>query len=284
MLNPSRLYSFLDMKNGFALHFFDGQKIVHDLALIHPLKGKGFAYFRDTVLSTIPMISFLKHGESLGIYIDSEEPFFRLKIETNHGGHTRTLLLPEGFDEFPEKISGEARVTKQFSSGNSPYTSVVQFKDTFSKQVINQILQTSYQANAEILVSEESDQSLLLIKLPPINVDKKVVDESASLNDFLNSNTAFFKNIFKQAHNDVESIVKDFEKSEFAYLSSKQVELFCPCSKNRMMDNLRMLYAQDAEALFAGEETLEAKCDYCKKTYNISRADLSAPITNGPLN
>jgi molecular chaperone Hsp33 len=284
MLNSSRLYSFLDMKNGCALHFFDGQKMVYDLALIHPLQGEGFAYFRDTVLSALPMICFLKHGESLGIYLDSDDPFFRLKIETNHGGHTRTLLLPEGFNQFPEHITGEARVTKQFPTGHAAYTSVVQFVKKQSKQVINEILQTSYQANAEIVVSEDSDQSFLLIKLPPVNIDKKTEDETPSLAEFLNTNKNFFESIFKLAHNDVDKIVKDFEKSEFAYLSSRQVELFCPCSKDRMMDNLRMMFMQDPEALFAGDDTLEAKCDYCKKTYIISRADLSAPITNGPLN
>ncbi|MBY0516736.1 MAG: Hsp33 family molecular chaperone HslO [Bacteriovoracaceae bacterium] len=272
------------MKNGFSLHFLEGQKLIHDLAIIHHIQGQGFAYFRDCVLSTLPLISFLKPGESLGIYIDSENPFFRLKIETNHSGSTRMLLLPEDFNLFPLKITGETRITKLFQGGHAPYTSVVHFQDMESKQVVNEIIKTSYQANAEVYVSEVADQSLLLLKLPPINVDSQFKDETPSLESFFKKNKNMFHQIFDDHHNDVEKIVKSFEQSSFAYLSSRQVELFCPCSKERMIDNLRMMYLKDPEALFDGKPNLEAKCDYCKKTYDITRTDLEKPITSGPLN
>lgn len=284
MLKTSRLYSFLDMKNGFALHFLDGQKLIHDLALIHSLAGQGFAYFRDMVLSGLPMISFLKPGESLGLYIDSEEPYFRLKIETSFSGHTRTLLLPEDFNQFPMKLTGKARIAKQFPGGRPPYTSVVEFEDTLGKEVINQVLVTSYQANSEIFVSEAADQSFLLIKLPPINVDSQLKDETPTLQEYLKSHRAFFHAIFDEHYDDVEHVVKAFEKSELTYLSSRQVELFCPCSKERMVDNMRMIYAQDPESLFNGDTHLEAKCDYCKKLYSISRDDVKSPFPGGPLN
>jgi molecular chaperone Hsp33 len=284
MLKPSRLYSFLDPKSGFALHFLDGQKLIYDLALIHTFKGAGFAFFRDMVLSFMPMISFLKPGENLGIYIDSEEPYFRLKIETSFGGQTRTLLLPENFSEFPIKLTGSARVTKQFPGGRAPYTSVVSFKETNSKDVINDILRTSYQANSEIVVSDIADQSVMVIKLPPMNVNNKSEDETPTLEEFIKTSKTLFQNIFDENHNDTENVVKAFEKSQFAYLSSRQVELFCPCSKDRMIDNLRMLFAQDPEALFAGKNELEAKCDYCKKAYEITRTELSIPATHGPVN
>ena len=50
------------------------------------------------------MVNFLKPGESLGFYIDSEEPYFRFKIELSNTGTFRTLLLPEEFENFPDKI------------------------------------------------------------------------------------------------------------------------------------------------------------------------------------
>src|SRR5437762_2587208 len=121
MLPVSRLYSFLDHKNGFNIHFLEGQKLIEDLVLTHPLQGSGFAYFRDSILGILPIIFFLKPGESLGIYIDSEDPYFRLKIETGSTGHTRTLLLPEEFNLFPMKITGKVRVTKIFPNQKAPY-------------------------------------------------------------------------------------------------------------------------------------------------------------------
>ena len=62
----------------------EGQRLIQDLALLHAIQRDGFAYFRDVVLSIEPMIALLKHGEQLGFYIDSANPFFRLKIEPAH--------------------------------------------------------------------------------------------------------------------------------------------------------------------------------------------------------
>lgn len=279
MLNPSRLYSFLDSKNGFALHFLEGQKLVHDLALIHTLKGSAFAYFRDAFLGFMPMVCFLKHGENLGIYIDSEQPYFRLKIETDHAGHTRTLLLPEDFNQFPMKISGAARVTKQFPGGQIPYTSIVEFKDMESKELTNQIIRESYQVNAEVVISEATDQALIAIRLPPVNVNKETYDDPVSVKEYLKKQHRFFHDIFDEHLNDVQEVVKAFEAGPYAYLSSRQIALSCPCSKEHMAGNLRLLYSQDLDHLFADGDPIEARCDYCKKTYSISRQEIEAPLS-----
>jgi molecular chaperone Hsp33 len=284
MLSESRLYSFLDSKSNIALHFLDGQKLIQDLALTHHLQGEGFRFFRNSLLSIMPIISFLKPGESLGIYLDSTEPFFRLKIETNHSGFVRTLLLPEDFIQFPEKVSGLTRVTKLFPHGKNPYTSIVHLENENSSNIMNRIIQESYQASARTLVSEQSDQSVIFHKLPQVNVNSVLNEETPALEDYMSSKESLMQSVFAQAPCGVESVVKCFEKEQFAYLSSRQITFYCPCSKERMEDNLRMLYTQDPEAIFDGKETLEAKCDYCKKAYIISRADLKNPAANKILN
>lgn len=272
MLAISRLYSFLDHKNGVNIHFLEGQKIIHDLVLLHPMQANGFAYFRDTFLGIMPIIFYLKPGESLGIYIDSEEPYFRLKIETNSAGHTRTLLLPENFDLFPNKITGKVRITK-ISNSQTPYTSMIELKDVNTGEVINQILKESYQTNSEVIVGKQSDQSMLVTKLPPINTNQ-MVDETISRKEYIAKNQQFFFEVFEMASDDIEKIVNKFENHGFAYLGSRQVSLFCPCSQERMVLNLRGLYANDLEDLFSKEDTLEIKCDYCRKEYHISKADI----------
>jgi molecular chaperone Hsp33 len=273
MLANSRLYSFLDHKNGFNIHFLEGQKLIHDLVLLHPMQRQGFAYFRDTFLGLLPIIFFLKPGESLGIYIDSENPYFRLKIETNSSGHTRTLLLPEEFNLFPEKITGNIRISKIFSSNKSPYTSMLELKDVETKDVINQVLTESYQTNSEVLVANQSDQSIMVTKLPPLNTNS-VIDETVSRKEYVKRNFEFFNEAFEMATDDIEQIVKKFEDHGLSYLGSRQVSFFCPCSHERMVLNLRGLYSQDIDELFNGQETLEIKCDYCRKIHHISKADV----------
>jgi molecular chaperone Hsp33 len=273
MLNTSRLYSFLDHKNGFNVHFLEGQKIIHDLVLLHPMNGPGFSYFRDTFLGLLPIIFFLKPQESLGIYIDSEDPYFRLKIETNSAGHTRTLLLPEEFNLFPMRITGKVRVTKIFQNHSHPYTSMIELEGVETKEVINRIFKESYQTNSEVIVGEMSDQSIMVTKLPPVNVNSNL-EESLSRQDFIKKHSEFFHNIFEAATDDIEQIVKLFEDRGFSYMTSRQIDFFCPCSKDRMLLNLKGLYANDIEDLFDGKEKVEIKCDYCRKEYVITKPEI----------
>lgn len=273
MLATSRLYSFLDHKNGFNVHFLEGQKLIHDLVLLHPMQPSGFSYFRDTFLGLLPIIFFLKPGESLGLYIDSEEPYFRLKIETNSAGHTRTLLLPEEFNLFPMKITGKVRVSKIFPNNAQPYTSVLELNNVETKDVINKIFNESYQTNSEVIVSELSDQSVMVTKLPPVNVNSNI-DETVSRKEFIKKHKNFFHDVFESATDDIEKIVKMFEDRDFAYMGSRQVDFFCPCSKDRMVLNLRGLYAGDIDELFENKPSIEIKCDYCRKVYDITKAEI----------
>jgi molecular chaperone Hsp33 len=273
MLSTSRLYSFLDHQNGFNIHFLEGQKLIHDLALTHPLQGSGFAYFRDTLLGIMPIIFFLKPGESLGIYIDSEDPYFRLKIETNSAGHTRTLLLPIEFNQFPMKITGQVRVTKIFSNNKSPYTSVLELNQVDTKDVLNKILKDSYQTNSEVIVGEMSDQSIMVTKLPKLNVNIEH-DESMAHQDFIQKHRPFFQHVFNESTDDIEKIVKIFEDKGFSYLGSRQVSFFCPCSRERMLLNLQGMYSNDIDLLFEGQDKIEVTCDYCNKKYQFLKSDI----------
>lgn len=272
MLASSRLYSFLDHKNGFNIHFLEGQKLIHDLALNHPLQGAGFAYFRDMVLGLMPIIHFLKPMESLGIYIDSEDPYFRLKIETNSAGHTRMLLLPENFSQFPMELNGHARISK-IVQDKSPYTSMIALENLPTKEVINRILNDSYQVPSRVVVSEISDQSVMVTKLPAFNVNK-IVDNDVSLNEYLAKNSLKFHDIFEEAPNDIEKVVQLFEAQGLGYLASKQIEFFCPCSKERMIDNLKTMYQGKVDELLDGDAHLDIKCDYCNAHYVILENEL----------
>ncbi len=272
MLATSRLYSFLDHKSGFNVHFLEGQKLIHDLILMHPMSPSGFSYFRDTFLGILPIIFFLKPGESLGLYIDSEDPYFRLKIETNSAGHTRTLLLPEDFNLFPMKISGDVRITKLFQS-QTPYTSVIKLDKVLTKDVINRIFNESYQTNSEVIISDISDQAVMITKLPALNPNS-VIDETVSRKEYIKKHQPFFHHVFEEATDDIEKIVTLFEGRDFSYLGSRQISFFCPCSKDRMILNLRGLYSGDLNELFQDKDSIEIKCDYCRKNYDISKAEV----------
>lgn len=273
MLNDSKLYSFLDNQNSFTIHFFEGQKLIHDIALLHNLTGAGFSYYRDLLLCIAPLISFLKKGESFGFYLDSEEPYFRFKVETNYTGNLRTLMLPADFDEFPEKINGLVRFSKLFNNA-TPYTTVMKIENKSFQEIINQLLHDSYQIECSVLVSDIADQSLMITKIPRENVGRYIIDPGMHLKDYTQKFLPKLSSIFGENLSEEKAITQFFENEKLYFLGVKPFRLFCPCSKERMRDNLIMLSEKDINEIFQHGPTLDISCDYCHKDYHFTKEEL----------
>ena len=273
MLLESRLYSFIDQKNGFVLHFLEGQKLINDLAIIHSNRGAGFNYFRDAILSIQLMISYLKPGEGLGVYIDSDLPYFRLKVEMSDQGQMRTLLIPEDFNQFPKSIKGKCRVVKTLPNEAHPYSSIIDLDHVDFHEVVNKILKESYQFNSKIFLSEESDQSVMLMKLPSININNIQTDYSLSLDEYWNKIESSISELFKKHTSDYLEIESYFEKMALIYLGSKEIKFKCNCSRERMVNGIKTLIRSGGiEHVFGEDESeIETKCDYCKTSYLISK-------------
>lgn len=269
----SRLWTFMDEPREYALYFLEGQRLIHDIALIHPMKAQGLAYFRDVVLSIQPLIALLKPGEQLGFYIDSDEPWFRLKIETNHEGNTRCMMLPEGFDTFPEAVDGLVRVERRYAVARPPYQSVLRLEGAGLGEIVNRVLAESWQVPCATHVSPHSDQSTMLHQMPPLKSDDAARFSPEALKQRLQDLVAPMEPVLARALTEPGEIVEAFRDLGFHPLTSRHVRLGCTCSRERVVRSLRLL--EDPEEVFEpGEDTIEVTCEYCKTQYSVRRAEV----------
>lgn len=275
-MKESRLYSFLDNDLGFNLHILDGHKIMKDLSEVHNIGPNAIEYYKNTVLSSLHMITFLKPGESLGVYIDSEDPYFRFKVEMNHSGLMRTLLLPEEFKEFPENLTGVARISKMYNQ-KEPYTSIIKMENDSSTAILNNLLKDSYQTNSKVFLDKDSEHAVMITKLPRKEIKKVVEDETLnlSIDEYKSKHEEMIKDIFKYKEIDLREVVDKVEASDMLYLHSKEIKFNCPCSLERMTQNLMTLNAADKEDIFDNKDSVEVRCDYCNTIYDVKRAHLN---------
>lgn len=280
MLPESRLYSFIDSGKKYALRFLEGQKLISDLATIHPIQSKGFSYFRDLVLSSQPLVAFLKGKEHFGFYIESKTPEFLFKIETNQLGLVRCLLLPENFNKFPSHLNGIARVVKISPQQKTPYQSIVELRNTPLHSVMNQVLAQSYQIQAVILISEKSDQSIMLHQLPSLDPNSQTFESTEGLEACMDTHRSGFLEIFEKSMTDSETIQHEFASLGFQLLAGKDIKFQCNCSKEDMVQKILTLSKEDQDQLFElGETTLEVVCEYCKTKRLISKDDLNGRVS-----
>ena len=274
-LPESRIYTCVDESRSYALHFLEGQKLVQDMALMHQLYGSGFAFFRKICLTFQPMLCLLKQGEYFGFYLDSDEPYFRLKIELSAGGAIRAMLLPEDFQEFPEKVSGTMRLNKYSAKIKSPYQSVLEIQNHSLDKISDHILQNSYQMVGSVIVSETSDQSILVLKLPNPESSEEV-DEMEGSMELPPHQVNLYHQMLSKGETDSEKIQLLLKENGFDFLAGRDVFFRCNCSHKRMIQNLHLYQQNDPQPLFDESQTsLSVTCEYCKKEYQITAEDLN---------
>jgi len=280
MLAESRLFSFINQKDGFTLHFLEGQKLIHDHVLIHPIHQLSFSFYRDLILTSQLLLAFLKPDEHFGLYIDSDEPYLRYKIEMNENGLMRSLFLPENpnFQSVDElnSLTGKCRLYKMMANAKEPYVSVLNFEKIGLNDITNLILKNSYQLSSHILLSPVSDQALMISKLPQQNVDKQTTEQSLEPLQYWDKIKSQFESLFSKHSCNEEDIIKEIESFGLQYLASKEVKFKCGCSKERMVRGLWTLCQSSGidQVFMPDEQSIETKCDYCQTTYQIARSDI----------
>jgi molecular chaperone Hsp33 len=278
MLNESKLFTFLDSENDFIVHLLEGNKLISDLLETHLLSRDAFVYLQKLILTIQPMISFLKNGEGFGIYIDSESPYFRFKVETNSFGYMRTLLLPENFNEIPSKITGICRLSKTFVGRMKPYTSVIELKETSIENIIDKILKESYQVQSEVKISASTNQSIMIMKLPHLEASKKETINHVSLPDYWNNKKDFLTSVMNKGLTEPDLITSEFENNKYKFIHSKEVKFQCSCSKERILVSLLGMRTMSPDELYEEDGSLSIKCDYCKKSYVFNRDEVLIDI------
>ena len=270
-------YHFLNNINGFIFSLIKGAPLIAQIDAIHNIGPHAKDFYNRTVLSSMQMVNFLKPRESLGFYIDSEEPYYRFKVEMSSEGMMRTLLLPEEFSDFPKVFTGKCRIYKSIVGG-SPYTSVLEFEKLDLDEIINQVMEQSYQTNSRILMSTDKQNSLMVTLLPPTNIDSKFEElDPLTMDKILDKYQDLFKEILN--HDYTQKQLEELTESQgCVYLGSKEMNFHCPCSKERMIENLFTLTEDDRDHVFAENDPVEIRCDYCNTLYYIGSEEFTKPV------
>lgn len=271
-LQEGQLYNFIDSDQRVSFYFLEAQKIINDLAIIQKHNSKAFSYNRDILLSLLPLNSLIKPKESIGLFIDSEEPYFRFKLELGQMGTFRTMMHPESLVELPKKLIGNFRIAK-ILPGSTPYSSIIKMDNMTIEEVINDVLKLSYQTQSKVLLSGFSDQAVLINILPPKDYDQKSEGSTIGLEDVLLKYEDGLQEIMKSSYQSEQDIITAYSKLGLNYLGSQKLKFFCPCSKESMISNLKKLPQDQLRIIIEEDKVIDITCDYCKKHYQIVEAD-----------
>jgi redox-regulated HSP33 family molecular chaperone len=128
------------------------------------------------------------------------------------------------------------------------------------------------------VVSQVSDQSLMLHQLPPLP-GKETYDYSLEAlrrrRERIQSGT---ERLFTRALLDRERIAEALGELGFNWLAGREVRFRCSCSRPRMVQGIQLACHGAYDELFdPGQTALEIICEYCKTRYSVGRDELERP-------
>jgi redox-regulated HSP33 family molecular chaperone len=151
------------------------------------------------------------------------------------------------------------------------------------RAIVNRALRDSYQVNSAVVISQVSDQSLMLHQLPPLRGKEEYDFSLKALRARRAGIEKAVDGIFTRALQDPETIKSAFAEIGFRMLADRLVRFHCPCSHDRMIHNIRLACSGEYDELFdPGQSALKIRCDYCKSHYSVSRDDLESAVS--PMN
>jgi hypothetical protein len=156
----------------------------------------------------------------------------------------------------------------------------MQVKDQDFTEIINQLMQDSYQIQGRIQLSDIVDQSFFVTKIPRENVGRYIIDPGLTIDQYLKQFGSDLSSIFAENFTEEKDIVEFFTKRGFYFLNSKPFHYYCPCSKDRMVQNLIILGKNDLHHLF--EEN--GKIDFSHNPFSMPQGGLEALNSQDPLN
>jgi molecular chaperone Hsp33 len=139
------------------------------------------------------------------------------------------------------------------------------------REVINKVLADSFQMKSLVMVSQDSDQSVMCTALPPV----RETEVQASPGEYWLKNAGAFNELFARALNGPEEIVPALEKMGLKFLAARDIAFHCPCSESSILGTLRALVAAGEDILPPDEDSIQTTCDYCHAVYTFSRGDIS---------
>jgi molecular chaperone Hsp33 len=149
--------------------------------------------------------------------------------------------------------------------------------------MVNRVLRESYQINSTVIVSPQSDQSLMLHQLPPLPGKEEYEYSPEALAARHRQIRTDLDGILARALHVPEEIAAAFGEIGFRVLANRDIRLTCACSRERVIRGLRLACGPDYGQLFdPGQDAVETVCEYCKTTYSIRRCDLEQAVS--PMN
>jgi molecular chaperone Hsp33 len=240
-----------------------------ELARRHHL-GPGAARLASEGLVAAALLSSqLKGEERHTVNVYGEAPRFQLMVDLWAGGTLRARFEPADFAG-TDRFRGLIAVLK-FVDGRETWRGLADIHDETLEGALHRYYAASVQVDARVRILAELDDEELPAFAAGVLVER-----------FPDMDPETFSGLFDQAlTEDFRSLMTGFA---FGQLGGQSVEVLdwqdvryrCPCSRERVLNMLRLLGAAELQELLENQGAAEVTCHFCNEAYHVPAEELQA--------
>lgn len=229
----------------------------------------------EAILSAVLMSATIKFKGQLTLQFQSKEVLQLLLVKCSDDFKIRALAQFD--DAINEKTltdclnNGQLVVTIEADKNNKPYQSIVPIKGGIKNSLEYYFLQSEQLPTYFYFALSDCEACGLLLQALPCTPDKAETaqenwNEIKTLADTLSAKECLtLKNenlIFRLYH---ESRVRLFPH--------KAVSFFCPCSRSRMLEAVKIMGEENVNDVFKTNKNIDVTCEFCLEYYSFSKYD-----------
>jgi molecular chaperone Hsp33 len=238
--------------------------------------------FGDLLTGAVLVRESMAPDNRLQAILQGDDPRTRMVADTMPDGSTRGLIqLPEGVKEMSLAERAMLQVARTLHNG-ALHQGVVSVPAPKNGQSVS---------GALMAYMQESEQTVTVVSVGCHMVNSEVVAAGGFMVQLLPEVEEGPLMVMTERLKDFEDIVPLLARGAgspeellretlygmpYTKVGDRTVRFGCNCSPERLASSLASLPRADIESLMEGGKTLEIECDYCRKNYEFTQAQLKS--------
>ena len=254
-----------DLEAQIAIRFLSLQKgIKESFSLHHPHKDVSDE-FSKFLMASILLGSLYKNQEASLMKLRYAHRGYGYNCEVSPRGLYRVAVVGDYKKEF--KLEGGSLDVVRIEKEQQPYHSVTPASSSDVDTIFKAYLSASEQTPSHLFLHADTalfkkNFGLWIQKLPHTD------DETWSKISKRFQERVCFESSFKKT-SDPDKIIQNLFPDKIRILSVTKPNPFCSCSKERIIEALKLLPEADLAEIFLEGKGVKTRCDYCCTTWEV---------------
>lgn len=258
---------------------------------MHGQKGDMARGLGEVTIAALLLSSYTKAGERVNLNAQGSGLYLQGLAEAYSDGRVRAYVVERPADQVSEeelKVTGPwgggffSVLRTQDKEGKQPYIGTVPIlTGHMAKDLSYYYVQSEQVPSACGIAVKLTDDGKVaaaggfLIQAMPGAEDS----ELKSMEDHIQSIQDLGKELVDD-RDPIHLLSRIFQNTPFMILENRELRFECQCSWDRVMRAMALVGAKEIRSMLADQGTIEIRCDFCNKLYELKGEDLEKFLTS----